>query len=318
MLHTNNISNGTIAKRKMIDSHVHYWNPDRVQIPWIYKAGGKFAQARLVPEYMEQIPDDIEVEGVIFVEADVEPTQGLVEAKWIHEYAKQVETIAGFGGISGLVVYAPVNQGKHVVNYLDLLKSIVEDFQHVKGIRFLLEDPSRDPTIPASETFIEGVQALADYGLSFDININCHDCPEQFPPVVELVKRCPNVQFILDHMAKPPISATPSDKRFEFWKTHLQAIAQYPNVVCKVSGAITEVDEPHGLPTVGQVKQVLDVVVEAFGHDRIMAGGDWPVVERKGSELKSWFLLLEDITSQWSQADQEKLWAKNAKKVYRI
>jgi L-fuconolactonase len=210
-----------------------------------------------------------------------------------------------------------VNQGKHVVNYLDLLKSIV-DFQHVKGIRYLLEDPSRDPTIPASETFMEGVQALADYGLSFDININCHSCPEQFPPVVELVKRCPNVQFILDHMGKPPVSATPGDKRFEFWKSHIQAIAQYPNVVCKVSGVITEVDEPHGLPTAIQLKQCLEVVVEVFGHDRILVGGDWPVVERKGGKLKSWLGLLEQVTSHWSHADQEKLWSENVKRVYRL
>jgi L-fuconolactonase len=159
------------AKRKIIDSHVHFWDLEREYVPWVYQAGGKFKQSRLAPEYRQLVPDRLQVDGVVFVEADVEPTQGLVEAKWIHEYAKRLQHITGFGGIAGLVVYAPVNQGKHVVNYLDLLKSIV-DFSHVKGVRYLVEDPNRDPTIPASPAFIEGVQALEAYGLSFDININ--------------------------------------------------------------------------------------------------------------------------------------------------
>lgn len=305
------------AKRRLIDSHVHFWDPDSVHVPWVHKAGGEFARARLVPEYRTQVPERIDVEGVVFVEADVEPTQGLVEAKWIHEYAKQLSSISGFGGIAGLVVYAPVNQGKHVVNYLDLLKSTV-DFRHVKGIRYLLENPDRDPSIPSSQIFIQGVQALASYGLSFDININCHDCPDQFPPIIELVKQCPQVQFILDHMAKPPISANAGDKRFEWWKSHIQAIAQYPNVACKISGAITEIDEPHGLPTADQLEQCLHVVVDAFGYDRIMAGGDWPVVERKHGTLQAWFELLESVTSHWSHVDQDKLWADNAKRVYRL
>ena len=313
------LQNAHTAKRKVIDSHVHFWDPDRVHVPWVHKAGGKFAQARLVPEYRDEVPEYIDVEGVVFVEADVDLTQGLLEAKWIHEYAERLkqQPVAGFGGIAGLVVYAPVNQGKYVVNYLDCLKTMV-DFGHVKGIRYLLENSDYDPKIPASETFIEGVQALASYQLSFDLNINCHDCPDQFPPIVELVKRCPNVQFILDHMAKPPISAAVGDKRFEWWKTHLQAIAQYPNVVCKISGAITEIDEPHGLPTADQVQRCLHVVVDAFGHDRIMAGGDWPVVERKAGNLQSWFELLEQLTSHWCHADQDKLWSDNAKRVYRL
>lgn len=316
MLARSTTENGQ-AKRKIIDSHVHFWDLDRIYVPWVYKVGGRFKKSRLAKEYRQAVPDRLQVEGVVYVEVDAVPTQGLVEAKWIHEYAKGLQHISDFGGIAGLVVYAPVSDGKHVVKYLDLLKTIV-DFNHVKGVRYLVEDVNRDPSIPASPTFVEGVQALEAYGLSFDININAHACPDQFPPVVELVRQCPNIQFVLDHMAKPPIGAKVGDKRFEWWKTHIYAIASYPNIVCKVSGAITEIDESQGLPSASQIQPFLHTVLDAFGHDRLLAGGDWPVVELKGGDIAAWFGILEDMTAKWSQENQDKLWFDNARRVYRL
>ena len=82
--------------------------------------------------------------------------------------------------------------------------------------------------------FIKGVQSLVNYNLSFDICVYHHHLPD----VIELVKQCPGVQFVLDHAGKPDIKAVLLDA----WRDHIAQLAQLENVCCKISGMITEAD----------------------------------------------------------------------------
>ena len=65
---------------------------------------------------------------------------------------------------------------------------------------------------------------------------------------------------MLDHVAKRP----PDDGA---WAEGVAALAELPNVACKLSGVLTEFD-PRG--TVARA-------LEWFGADRCMFGSDWPV-----------------------------------------
>ena len=95
--------------------------------------------------------------------------------------------------------------------------------------------------------------------------------PHQLPAAYELVKLLPDQPFVLDHMAKPDIE----HHAISEWKRHFNALAEHENVVCKLSGLVTEANW-----NVWQQRDFtpyLDVALEAFGPERLLYGSDWPV-----------------------------------------
>lgn len=83
--------------------------------------------------------------------------------------------------------------------------------------------------------------------------------------------RFPRQRFVLDHAAKPEIRSG----RIDEWARDLRVLAGLPNVLCKLSGLVTEADGKRWTP--GGIRPYLDVVFECFGHERLMIGSDWPV-----------------------------------------
>ena len=118
---------------------------------------------------------------------------------------------------------------------------------------------------------------------------------------VEMVGRCPDTSFILDHIGKPDIR----NGEFKPWKSQLQALSLFPNVVCKVSGMVTEAD--HESWSKENLKPYIDHVMECFGIDRVMFGGDWPVVTL-AAEYSQWVEALDWATSGWSGEEMKKLY----------
>lgn len=298
---------------QVIDTHVHFWDPERVSVPWLSGAP-HFNERRDGEKYSKEIPKGVQVQGAVYVETDVDPRQGLVEADWIAQYAERLNktSTAAFGGIAGIVAYAPVDQGQPVRHYLRLLTQLVPS-QRLRGVRYLIQDPSLDPERVAQPSFVEGVKALGEYNLSFDLNINCNESPAQFPPLIQLVRQCPEITFVLDHMAKPPCDSHPGEPAFTFWQDNMMALAQFPNVSCKVSGLVTETSTP----TAKQLAPFVEVARKAFGIDRLMFGGDWPVCEN-GTRWSKWLEILAEIVHDWSSQDKEKLFVTNAIRIYRL
>ena len=95
-----------------------------------------------------------------------------------------------------------------------------------------------------------------------------------------MMRQCPEVSFVLDHIGKPGIKAGLIDP----WRTHIREMAALPNVVCKLSGVTTEAE--HKTWTRDQLRPYIDHVIACFGPDRILYGGDWPVSELAGSYLQ--------------------------------
>ena len=99
------------------------------------------------------------------------------------------------------------------------------------------------------------------------------------------------------------------------WRAHIREMAGLPNVVCKLSGATTEAE--HKSWTREQLRPYIDHVIECFGPDRILYGGDWPVSELAGSYLQ-WLSTLDWATVGFSPEDKRKLFRGNAIKAYRL
>jgi len=128
---------------------------------------------------------------------------------------------------------------------------------------------------------------------------------------LELVKRFPNQPFVIDHIAKPYIKAGQIDE----WAKGMVALSHYQNVYCKVSGMVTEADYKRWQPT--DFAPYLDVVVEAFGMNRLMFGSDWPVCEVAAS-YSQMIGIVEDYFASYSIDEKNQFFNQNASKFYNL
>jgi len=279
----------------IIDTHVHLWDPRRFRIPWL-DGVPQINQTYALKEYAEHT-QGVTIEAMVYLEVDVAPSYRLLEAQWVNALANEEPRLRA------IVPSAPLEDGDCARSYLEALKSLGP---RVKGVRRLLQ-AEPDDAFALRPDFVRGVRALADYDFSFDICI----FHRQLPAVIELVRRCPEVRFILDHLGKPDIKASLRDP----WQAHIRALAALPNVVCKISGMVTEAD--HARWTVDDLRPYFETVYDAFGPDRVMFGGDWPVV-LLASSYKRWVETVDALTQGLSEDDRRKLWAENAKRVYRL
>jgi L-fuconolactonase len=279
----------------IVDSHVHLWDPMRFRMPWIddnAQLRRRFELAEF-SEHAEGMP----VEAMVYVQVDVTPAYGLLEAAWAAEQAERDPRVAG------IVAWAPLEDGLVASSYLDALARIGKP---LKGVRRLIQSET-DPDFHVRADFLDGLRQLPKYQLSFDICIR----QDQLARTIEMVRACPDTAFVLDHMGKPDVKA----RSIEPWRTQIAELAELSNVVCKVSGLVTEAD--HAQWTPADLEPYVSHVLAAFGEDRVLFGGDWPVVTLAAS-YDRWVSTLDDLTSNLQPGAKKKLWADNARRIYRL
>ena len=279
----------------VVDAHVHLWDPSIFPMSWLTEApmlNHPFGLA----DYNGQTTG-LPISGMVYVEVDVAPQFALLEATSIVALATQDPRL------QGIVVTAPVQYGEQVRVYLDAVQKLGP---LIKGVRRNLQGEA-DADYCLQSPFVQGVQLLAEYGYSFDICIH----HEQLPAVTELVRRCPEVTFILDHCGKPNVREQVLDP----WRMDLERLAALPNVGCKLSGLITEADVQKW-----QFADVLPYVTHTltvFGGQRILFGGDWPVLLQAGS-YKGWFSTVTRLLADLPETVQHAIWRENAIRYYRL
>jgi L-fuconolactonase len=264
-------------------------------MPWL-EGNATLNQRYALPEYHAHT-EGVEVEAMVYVQVDVAEPYSLLEAQWVA--ARAVEDPR----IQGIVAFAPVDYGEQLRSYLDALVAVSP---LVKGVRRILQSEP-DASICLRDDFVRGVQLLAEYNLSFDICIIHH----QLPSAIELVRRCPQTRFMLDHIAKPDIKG----HVLEPWGAQIAELAALPNVMCKISGMVTEADYAHW--NEADLAPYVLRVLEAFGEDRVAFGGDWPVA-LMASPYTRWVAALDSLTRDLSDDAKHKLWAENARQFYRL
>jgi L-fuconolactonase len=203
------------------------------------------------------------------------------EAEWVTGLAQDDPRI------QGLVPWAPLEKGDGAKAALEKLA----DNRLVKGIRRIIQFED-DIEFCLQPDFIRGLQALPDYGLSFDICIN----PMQLANTIKMVAQCPDVPFVLDHIGKPDIK----NQILEPWQREIRTLAGFPNVWCKLSGLVTEAD--HANWTRDDLKPYIDQVIECFGFERVVFGGDWPVATQ-ASDYPRWVETLAWAVSGASETE---------------
>jgi len=279
----------------LIDSHVHLWDPTHFRMSWL-DGNAVLDQTYDLAEY-RQHTEGIAVEAMVYLQVEVNPPYGLLEAQWVAERARQEPRLRG------IVAWAPLEDGEQVRSYLSALVAVDP---RIKGVRRVTQSEP-DLGFVIQPRFVQAVRLLPDYGLSCDL---CIDHP-QIPSVIELVRLCPRTSFILDHLGKPNIR----DHVLDPWRGQIRELAALPNVLCKISGMVTEAD--HQRWTEGDLVPYLEHVLEIFGEDRVVFGGDWPVATQ-ASTYRRWVETLDHLTAGLSDAAKHKLWAENARRFYRL
>ncbi len=153
--------------------------------------------------------------------------------------------------------------------------------------------------------FMNGISKLQTFGFTYDILI----FPDQLKYIPAFVSAFPDQKFVIDHIAKPDIK----NKKISDWKKGINAVAQYENVYCKISGMVTEADWNKW--ETSDFKDYLDAVVKAFGTKRIMYGSDWPVCLLAGSYEKITGIVKNYFTG-YSKDEQDLFFGENAIRFY--
>lgn len=248
---------------RILDSHLHLWDPALLPYAWL--------EGRLLRRFG---PEDYRhaVEGTAATDADERPVARgavFVQAESAEERSLDevdfASAVALEAGIVGVVARAAVERGDAVGDELDALATR----PLVLGVRRLIQDEA--PGFARSEAFVTGARHVARRGLTFDACVRWHQLDE----VSELAARVPELPIVLDHLGKPPLGAGPQDVEGRIrWERSLRRLATHPQVHCKLSGLPAE-SAPD--TTTDAWWHVFDVALDAFGSERLLFGGDWPV-----------------------------------------
>ena len=280
--------------RAVIDSHVHFWQPQQLRYLWLDEVPA--ISGPFTPQELGQATQGVDLQKIVFVQADCVPEQGLDEVAWVTELARSEPRI------QGIVAFAPLELGSQASTaYLDKLAR----YPLVKGVRRLIQ--AEGAGFANRPEFITGVQQLARYGYSFDICI----VHTQMSDAVQLVQQCPKITFVLDHFGKPAIAA----QQMEPWTKQVQALAALPNVLAKLSGLVTEADHAHW--KAADLQPYIDHMLQCFGPARMLFGSDWPVVELAGT-YERWVAAAVAATSHLPAGQQDDIFVNNAARVYRL
>ncbi|MBX2872539.1 MAG: amidohydrolase family protein [Saprospiraceae bacterium] len=274
----------------VIDSHQHFWKYDPVRHGWINDEMS-ILKKDFLPADLAKIYETAGVDGCVAVQAD----QSESETDFLLQLAEQYEFIKG---VVGWVDLRSPELAARLSHY--------HEFPKLKGFRHVVQSEP-DPNFMLREDFQNGIAQLHAYNFTYDILI----FPNQFAAAIETVRNFPNQKFVVDHIAKPYIK----EGKIKEWTKHMEKIASFPNVMCKLSGMVTEADWSNWKQA--DFVPYLEVVHRCFTAKRLLFGSDWPVCLLGGSypEIKA---ILANYLTDESVEDQAAIWGKNAVHFYQL
>ncbi|MEY3205624.1 MAG: hypothetical protein RLZZ21_1955 [Planctomycetota bacterium] len=275
-----------------IDSHQHLWRYSSAEYPWI-GAGMERIARDFLPADLAAVAKPQGIGGSVAVQA----RQSLAESRWLLERADADPFVRGVVGWVDL-------RSPDVVAQLEPLAA----HPRFLGVRHVVQDEP-DPRFLLGEAFVRGLMQLRRFDLTYDLLLY----PEQLSAAVELVGMLPEQPFVLDHLAKPRIAQGAAWDGFADWRRDIEALAAHDNVCCKVSGMVTEAAWRRWKPA--DFVPYLDVVLAAFGPERLMFGSDWPVC-LVAAEYADVVAIVRDFFSQVSSGEQARIFGDTATQFY--
>ncbi|UCF16771.1 MAG: amidohydrolase family protein [Phycisphaerales bacterium] len=285
----------------IVDTHQHLWDLSKFRLPWL-RPGGELARSFLQADY-KKATKGLGIEKAVYMEVAVAREQKLAEAEYIIEVCADKSNPTCAAVIGGLILE-------------DGFEEYVKRFEgnpYIKGVRHPLNNARQ----LEDSRLIRNLRLLGRLGMSFDLVIP----PRIIGQAADLVERCGDTRFILDHCGNAdPLAfdrgldwGRQPQHDTESWKRDIETLSGRPNVICKISGIIARV--PKGEATARVLAPIIDHCLDTFGPDRVVFASDWPVCTR-GAPLRVWVRLLREIVRKRSFEDQRKLFWNNANNFY--
>ena len=273
---------------RIIDTHLHLIYPDHLTYPWL--AGAPAINKPWTAEAYWAEAKPLGITAALHMEVDVAEPDIIPETQFV----------LGLPGIAGAIAACRPESP----DFPDQLKTLLAAGNtRIKGLRRILHEVPDEVSAPA--LFSDNLLLLAQHDLTFDLCLRA----DQLHLGVDLITRVPEITFILDHCGNPDINGLGLDP----WRQSLKAVAALPNVACKISGIVNHCDPDWTSET---LRPYVEHVIECFGWDRVVWGSDHPVVTKTGS-LTRWVEATREIVSDHPSDAQEKLFHRNAERIYR-
>lgn len=272
-----------------IDAHQHFWTYDEENFDWIDESMSAIRKNYL-PKDLAPILVENKIDGCVLVQVNQTEKETLDFAA----HAKKHDFIKGVVGWTDLM-------SEELDEKLQEYKKIPS----VKGFRHILQGEPEGFML--QEEFINGVNKLSEYGFTYDVLI----FPIQMKEAKQLMKACPETNFVIDHMAKPYVKTG----QILPWANYMQKYGELPNVTCKLSGMVTEANWEYWEKEDFFI--YLDTALQSFGIDRLMYGSDWPVCLVAATYEKQ-LGIIQEYFSKLSQNEQNKIFGDNAVKFYNL
>ncbi|MBR1237053.1 amidohydrolase family protein [Bradyrhizobium sp. AUGA SZCCT0182] len=270
-----------------IDAHHHLWTLARGDYGWLTPALAPihrdFSLSDLAPHLAAA-----NIRGTILVQAA--PTEA--ETMFLLDIAAKAQVVRGVVGWTDF----DVADGGARIDALAMHKLLV-------GLRPMVQDMPDDDWLlhPGLAPLLA---AMARNNLAFDALV----LPRHLPRLLRLVDDHPYLQFVLDHCAKPRLATGETAD----WYRDVALLAERPNIVCKLSGLVTEAAPDWQIT---DLRKAVDHVVACFGPHRLLWGSDWPVVNLAGGYEK-WIAAAETLLAGLSPDEKAAIFGGNAARIY--
>lgn len=275
---------------RKIDAHQHFWQVARGDYHWMPDGG---------PLRRDYLPDDLRplneaagIEGTILVQA----AQTIAETEFMLELASQPESF-----ILGVVGWAALDSP-------DATRQLERLAQHPKlvAVRPMLQDLPDDEWILQPQV-LDNVRQLPQLGLRFEVLTYAR----QLEPAFRALAQIPDLDIVINHLSKPRYRQGIEADNWQYW---MRQFAQLPRAYCKLSGMVTEVGADWSFD---DFRSHADVVLEAFGPERVMFGSDWPVC-RLVATHEQVVTLAQQLTAHLSPEQQADIWGQTAARFYGV
>ena len=278
----------------LLDTHQHLVYREKASYGWT-KDIPPLAEGNFTLDDYKTLTEGLGIGGTLFMETGVDDPDYQQETRFVKSLADNSDN-----GMIGLISSIRPESDEAFENWLE---ETIE--MGVVGYRRILHVMPDDTS--QSDIFRNNVRKIGVSGKTFDI---CF-LPGQLPVACELAKACENTKLILNHCGVPDIAGDGLDP----WRQDIKALAQIPNVICKLSGLMAYCAP--GTSSLEKIEPYVDHVLNCFGPNRMVWGSDWPVVNlAKG--LPEWIAVTRKILGKLSADEASSIAYGTAQIVYKV
>jgi L-fuconolactonase len=282
--------------KKIIDTHIHAWNLERAEYPWLQGDDSILNRTWRIEEIEDDRKDAGIVSGVLVqASSNLEDTNLMLDIAYATDW------------ISGVVGWLPLTNAKATRQLLEerFLKE-----RYFKGVRHQIHN-EKDHAWLLRPDVIESLKLLADHSIPYDV---VGILPDHIETVLKVIEKVPGIRMVFDHLNWPPI---PAGEKFGRWGELMSEAAQHSNLYAKISGLGTASGNFKGR-TEDNIKPYVEFALQHFGSDRCFCGGDWPVSMLADNYFQTWHTTKNIIRDLLPEAEQESVFYSNAIQFYNL